>query len=118
MTASACPPPVQSSLCGPRPTSTTAHTVAAPAGVHPADACSRTGSSRVNVVSDPTAASTARASAAAADAAGDGGAATLVSVAADAAVLARYPRRARTWIPGRLTRTLIEWNLPSSFPPE
>ncbi len=30
------------------------------------------------------------------------------------AVRAHYPLRARTWRPGRFTRTLISWNLPSA----
>src|SRR4051794_3586963 len=34
---------------------------------------------------------------------------------ASAAVNARYPRRARTCTPGRLTRTLISWNFPSGL---
>src|SRR5262249_62420476 len=33
--------------------------------------------------------------------------------AASSAVNAQYPLRARTWMPGRFTLTLISWNLPS-----
>ena len=32
---------------------------------------------------------------------------------ASSGVSAQYPLRARTWMPGRFTRTLISWNLPS-----
>ena len=45
-----------------------------------------------------------------------GAAAAAFAAETSAAVAARYPLRARTSTPGRFTRTLMLWNLPSSFP--
>jgi hypothetical protein len=45
-----------------------------------------------------------------------GPAAAAFAAATSEAVAARYPLRARTFTPGRFTRTLMVWYRPSSLP--